>query len=288
MTQIIGIDVGGTKIAAVRYDCKTWKIQDERRIATDAKRGFPAVLDDLVSLIAELKTDDTAAAGIGLPGPVSDTGVLRIAPNIPKSENTDVKKYLEKKTGMKIFVNNDNQGFAYAEAMVGAGKGKKVVAVVAFGTGVGGGIVIDGKIFRGAHGAAGEFGHMLLQPGSPPYETEDKRGETEQFLSGTAWKKRCDKAQKPEDILEGEACSFLHPLIYREVAWLCTNLIHSLDPDIIVIGGSAGRALKNHVPKILEELKQWVLPGTPLPEITISELKGAGMLGAALLASGAL
>lgn len=284
MSSVIGVDIGGTKVAAVRYDTASWDLQDERKIPTNAKRGFAAVIEDVVGLINELKKKDTIAVGVGVPGPVTADGVLRIAPNIPESSNVALKTILEKKTGMTINVNNDNQGFAYAEAMHGAGKGKSVVVAVALGTGVGGGIVIDGKIFSGAHGAAGEFGHTLLQPGQPPFETEDKRGEVEQFLAGRAWKQRCAAAKKPEEYMTGDTCSFLHPLVYRETAWLCANLIYSFDPDVIVIGGSAGKALQDHVENILDELPRWLIPNTPIPEIVISKLHGAGMLGAAMLA----
>lgn len=280
---MLGIDIGGTKIAAIRYDAETWKSLEEKRIPTNASRGFAAVLEDVVTIIDALKADDTVAAGVGVPGPVLN-GVLRIAPNIPGSVNIPLQDILEKRTNLHVSISNDNQGFVYAEAMHGAGKGKDVVVAVAFGTGVGGGVVINGKLFTGAHGAAGEFGHTLLMPGNPPFATEDRRGEVEQFLSGNAWKKRCTAAKKPEDYLEGDVCSFLHPQVYREVSWLCANLIYGFDPSVIVIGGSAGKALKGHVEKILQEVPNWLLPGTPLPDIAISELPGAGMLGAALLA----
>lgn len=284
MASIVGIDIGGTKVAGVRYDSASWKPQDERYIQTNAKRGLPAVLEDVAAMILELKAEDTIAVGVGVPGPVQD-GVLRIAPNIPQSNGVDVQKFLASKTGMQVTVCNDNQGFAYAEATRGVGKGKHVVVALALGTGVGGGIVINGKIVQGAHGSAGEFGHTLLVPGHPPFESDDKRGDVEQFLSGSAWKKRCAAAKKPEDFMEGDVCSFLHPLVYKETAWICTNLIYALDPDVIVIGGSAGRSLENHHDEILAELKQWILPGTPIPDISVTKLKGAGMLGAALLAA---
>jgi predicted NBD/HSP70 family sugar kinase len=107
----------------------------------------------------------------------------------------------------------------------------------------------------------------------------------EQFLSGTAMGKRCEEAQSPEDYLDGAVCSFMQPDIYREVAWLCTNLLYVLDPDMIVFGGSAGHALTKHIDAIEKELKQWLLPGTPLPKIVAAEIKNAGMIGAALLAA---
>ena len=86
-----------------------------------------------------------------------------------------------------------------------------------------------------------------------------------------------------EDYLEGEVCSFLQPQIFKEVAWMCVNLIHLLDPSIIVFGGSAGRALKPHIKDIEKELVHWLLPGTPLPKLSIASLTDAGTRGAALL-----
>jgi glucokinase len=157
---------------------------------------------------------------------------------------------------------------------------------ITMGTGVGGGIVINEKLFHGHTGYAGEFGHMLLRPGQVPYKEAIEshiRGEVEQFLSGTAMGKRCVDASNPDEYLQGEVCEFMHPEIYKEITWLCTNLIHTLDPSVIVFGGSAGRALGPHLSKIETELKNWLLPGTPVPVLKIAELKDAAVRGAALL-----
>lgn len=280
---IIGIDLGGTNMRVARFDVSTFEKQEELKIATDAERGFQKVLEDIVTLVGKLKSNDTVAIGIGVPGLVTKGKLLK-APNIPQSENVDVKKILEEKTGLPVTVGNDANCFALAEATLGSGKGHGIVVGITFGTGVGGGIVIDGKIFEGAHGYAAELGHMLLKPGQPPYETDDKRGEVEQFLSGTAMGKRCEEARTPEEYLEGAVCSFMQPDIYREVAWLCTNILYFLDPDLIVFGGAAGHTLASHVDAIEKELKQWMLPGTPLPKIAAAQIRDAGVIGAALLA----
>ena len=182
-----------------------------------------------------------------------------------------------------VEVENDSRCFTLAEAVQGAGKDKRVVVGVTMGTGVGGGIVCEGKIFRGEHGFAGEIGHMLLRPGEPPYPTKDTRGEIEQFFSGTAMGKRCEAANKPEEYLEGQACSFLHPHLFREIAWMVTSLTYAVDPSIIVFGGSAGLALKPHLQDIRAELKNWLLPHTPMPELATATCKNPGTLGAALL-----
>lgn len=282
--DVIGVDLGGTKCAISRFDVITYKKLDETQFPTRASDGLEAVLDDVIDAVKKMKTEHTKAVGIGVPGLVHQPeGIVANAPNIATSTDVPVKKLLEKALKLPVSVGNDANCFALAEAIQGSGKGKKIVIGITFGTGIGGGIVIDGKLFEGSHGFAGEIGHMLLMPGKPPYKTDDGRGEVEQFLSGTAMGKRCEEASSPEDYLEGAVCSFMQPDIYREVAWLCTSLIHLLDPDVIVFGGSAGRALGSHTKEITKELKKWILPGTPLPEITTAKLPDAGTLGAALL-----
>lgn len=282
---IIGIDLGGTKSAVALYDAGTWKVLRKENVATRAERGLRAVLHDLIARIGELRESSTLSVGIGIPGLIHQKqGRLIKAPNIPESENFSVKEFLTTLLDLPAVIDNDGNCFALAEATVGAGRGERVVIGITMGTGVGGGIVVDGKIFHGAHGYAGEIGHMLLKPGEPPFDADDRRGEVEQFLSGTALGKRCLEAKRPEDYLEGEVCEFLRPEVFEEVAWLATSLSHLLDPSVIVFGGSTGRALKPHLPAITEKLKQWMLPGTPLPRLAIAEREDAGTLGAALLA----
>jgi len=281
--NIIGIDLGGTNMRVARFDADSMEKEEELKAQTDAAAGFLKVLDDVVTLVDKLKTPDTTAIGIGVPGLVSKGKLLK-APNIAKSENIDVKKILEAKLGLPVSVGNDANCFALAEATLGSGKGHDIVVGITFGTGVGGGIVINGKIFEGAHGYAAELGHMLLKPGQPPYETEDKRGEVEQFLSGTAMGKRCEEARTPEDYLHGAVCSFMQPDIYREVAWLTVTSHYFLVPDGIIFGGAEGHTLGSNVDAIEKEMKQWTLPGTPLPKIVAAEIRGAGVIGAALLA----
>jgi predicted NBD/HSP70 family sugar kinase len=124
---------------------------------------------------------------------------------------------------------------------------------------------------------------MLLRPGEPPYVTKDKRGDVEQFLSGTAMGRRCKEADSPDEYLKGDTCAFMHPDILKEIAWLATNIIHTLNPSVLIFGGSAGRALKPHLEGMKEALLQWTLPGTPLPELKIAELSDAAVRGAALI-----
>ncbi len=266
------------------YDKNSWEELSYDRFPTDAKRGFSTVLQEAVSHIQKVWQKNTIGVGFGVAGLLAHPeGLLLSSPNIPESLNIPLQKILQEKFKSKIMVDNDSRCFTLAEAVTGAGKGKRVVVGVTMGTGVGGGIIIEGKVMHGEHGFAGEIGHMLLRPGEPPYPTKDIRGETEQFFSGTAMGKRCAAANKPEEYLEGQACSFLHPHLFREIAWMVTNLTYALDPSIIVFGGAAGLALKPHLDDIRTELKHWLLPHTPMPELATATCKNPGTLGAALL-----
>ena len=284
--SIIGVDLGGTKIHVVRYDAATWEIEAEERVLTHADQEFPRVLEDMVRIVGKLRMPGTRGVGVGVPGLVrKEDGVVLRLPNIPGGEKFPLRRELQSRLGSPVFIENDASCFTLAEALQGSGKGGKVVVGITLGTGVGGGIVMDGEIFHGHHGYAAEIGHMLLKPGEPPYATEDRRGDVEQFFSGTAMGKRCAQAQDPHDYLEGKVCAFMHKSIFEEVAWLCTNVSHLLDPSVIIFGGSAGHALKPHLPKVVEELRHWMLPGTPLPRLAIAELKDAAARGAAMLVS---
>ena len=284
MATIIGVDLGGTKMAVARFDAETLQLEAEERFRTHAESGMDQVLLDLLLAIESMRTKDTIGVGVEVPGLVEQPeGIIVTMPNIPGTKNFPLQAKLQERLKVRVKVDNDANCFTLAEALFGAGVRKDVVCGITMGTGVGGGIVIHGKLYRGHHGFAAEIGHMLLKPGEPPYETKDMRGDVEQFLSGRAMGKRCSAAKKPEDYLDGEVCSFLQPEVFKEVAWLVTNLTHLLDPSIIIFGGSAGKALEPHLPKIEEELKHWILPNTPLPTLAVSILNDAATKGAALL-----
>lgn len=271
-------------MALARYGEGTWKKEEDRSLPTLAHRGIEAVLEEILSAADDLRREDTQAVGIGVPGLVlQPEGTVLTTPNIPCPENFPLKQFLCNRLHLPVFVENDANCFTLAEALQGAGKGRRVVVGITLGTGVGGGIVVDGRLFHGSHGFAGEIGHMLLRPGDPPFVAEDRRGDVEQFLSGSALRKRCPKAKNPQEYLQGETCAPLSQEVVRETAWLCANLVHLLDPSTIIFGGSAGLALKSHLRAIAEELGKWVLPGTPLPLLATAILDDAGTRGAALL-----
>ncbi|MDD5054761.1 MAG: ROK family protein [Candidatus Peribacteraceae bacterium] len=287
--SILGVDVGGTKIALCLFEAGTLAPRKSTVVPTEADRGFLHVQDRLLSLIKPMLEPHTLAVGLGVPGFIDHaSGKIVTLPNIPGAEGAHPADWLSKRISLPVTVENDARCFAYAEALLGAGKGKRVVLGVTLGTGVGGGLVIDGELFYGARGFAGEVGHMLLKPGEPPFETADKRGEVEQFLSGTALGKRCAQATNPQDYLDGSACNFLHADLYREIAWFIVNVMHLVDPSVIVLGGSVGKALTPHIRSITEELKHWLLPGITPPELVCGTREHASATGAALRAKDAV
>ncbi|MEK7137815.1 MAG: ROK family protein [Patescibacteria group bacterium] len=284
MSSVIGIDLGGTKIHGARFDAETFEVQAEERVPTHAEQKFEHVQRDMLGLARRLKTEDTVAVGMGVPGLVGRGGVIATLPNIPGAEGVALASSFEKELRLPVILENDANCFALAEAAHGSGKGHDIVIGITMGTGVGGGIVIHGELFRGHHGFAGEIGHMLLRPGEPPFRAHDQRGDVEQFLSGTAMGKRCAEAKRPKEYLEGEACAFLHPQLFREIAWMSVSLTHLLDPSIMIFGGSAGNPLKPHLSEIQKEMERWILPGTPLPKLAVATFRRAATRGAAILA----
>lgn len=283
MPSVLGIDLGGTKMTIVRYAGRALKEEETKTLSTSGK-PFSVIVEEMLDLIQQFRTADTKAIGIGVPGLVnSEDGCILTMPNIADGDGYPLRETLRKKTGLTVSVENDSACFTLAEAEKGAGKGYRIVIGITMGTGVGGGIVMDRKIFRGNHGYSAEFGHMLLRPGDPPLGQSEGRGEIEEYLSGTALLRRCPAAKNPVDLLSGPTCASLHSAVIQEVAWMVANLTHCIDPGIIVFGGSAGHALKPHLPAIRKELKKWMLPGSRLPSLAIGSLSNAGTLGAALL-----
>lgn len=281
---LIGLDIGGTNIKLVVLDATSLRVLSSEMIPTEAQSGLDHVLERAASLVKKIVKPGATHIGVGIAGLVRQPeGVLYRAPNITHSTDAKVKQILTKHLGVTVAVANDAQCFSLAEAVLGAGKDHRVVCGITVGTGVGGGLIVEKNIFFGANGFAGEVGHMLLKPGQPPKGADDERGDAEQFFSGTALHKRCDKAENPDDLLHGTACAFLHPDIFCEIAWLCTSLTYAYDPSIIIFGGTTGKALKPHLPSIAKELKKWLLPATPVPMLAASTMEHAGAIGAALL-----
>jgi glucokinase len=167
---MIGIDIGGTKTIFGLFD-ETFALVDELKIKTRAEKGekeFSRRLAQSVEALmrrADEKRLTLMGVGIGCAGTLDrENGVLKTSPNIPFLTGYPLKKKLVKLTGTGVFLGNDVHMGLYGEHRLGAAAGLKHVLGVFFGTGIGGAIIIDGKLYEGANGAAGEIGHTLMSP----------------------------------------------------------------------------------------------------------------------------
>ena len=237
----VGIDLGGTKIEGICIDQNNSVIQ-RKRIPTNQQKGYSHIVDSIVSLVRDItKEIGDYSIGICTPGAISKkTGLI-------KNSNTQcligkpLREDLEKSLGRKIKMENDANCFAMAEAILGSGVGYSMVFGVIMGTGVGGGIVIDGEIHHGRTNIAGEWGHHILhQNGNQCYC--GRSGCVETYISGPALEKRWTditgrKEQLPE-IIDNSGLNLQWKQEFLDNFGISlANVIDILDPDVIVLGG---------------------------------------------------
>ncbi|MBQ9769331.1 MAG: ROK family protein, partial [Clostridia bacterium] len=163
----LGIDLGGTNIAAAVVD-ENYKIVGRGKVKTDLPRPAEEICDAMAEAAkaaiadAGLKIEDIVAMGVGTPGAVDPSkGIVTFANNLGFM-NTPICPMMKERLGVDFYLENDANAAAYGEFLAGAGKGTKNFVAVTLGTGVGGGIVIDGKLFSGSHYAGGELGHTVI------------------------------------------------------------------------------------------------------------------------------
>jgi glucokinase len=184
----IGIDLGGTNLKGIVMD-KSGQGRHLTRIPTEAERGGAIVMENILTLIEKLvekegSKENILGVGIGTPGFVSDGGVISGAGNLPGWAGTEVYSPIRQRFGLRATAANDVTVMAFAEARYGAGRGVRNMVCYALGTGIGGGIVIDHKLYKGSHGMAGELGHMTVVPDGLPC-TCGMRGCVECYASAT-------------------------------------------------------------------------------------------------------
>jgi len=246
----IGIDLGGTKIEAIALSPAG---QEITRVRVTTPRDYAASLDAIVALVGELERAAGAAGtvGVGIPGTVVPrTGLVKNA-NSTWLNGRPLERDLEGRLGRPVRVMNDANCFALSEATDGAAAGAEVVFGVILGTGVGGGIVVDGRCLSGANLIAGEWGHNPLpwltpdeQPGPPCYC--GKRGCVEVWLSGPGFER--DHAQHAGVTLSGQeivgaaargdaAAAATLARYHDRLSRALASLINVLDPDVVVLGG---------------------------------------------------
>ncbi len=318
MNVYLGIDLGGTKIAAAAVDVRTGERLLQLMVPTEAHEGPAAVIERMAALAREvcaqitMPLEQIPAIGIGVPGLIDlGQGVTILLPNLPSGwRNVPLAANMTALTGRPTAIINDARAFTLAEATFGAGRDARSVIGITLGTGIGGGIAIDGRLYLGIDGTAGEVGHMTIDPYGPRCGCGN-RGCLETFASGpsiTAMALRV-VAQgmttqigaladydlnriTPGVIMRAaeQGDTIAREILHRAGSYLgigIANLITIFSPERVVIGGGVSR------------LGEWILgPAraevvarchlTPLDrvQITLAQLGGeAGVIGAALWAS---
>ena len=293
----IGVDLGGTKIEGVVLDDASGQVLARERVATESARGYDHIVATVAGLVARLEATHPgcASVGIGTPGAISSrTGLMKNS-NTTCLNGRDLPGDLARTMGRPLLVENDANCFALAEARHGAGRDGRLVFGVIMGTGVGGGLVIDGRLWSGPQHIAGEWGHHAIDPLGPLCYC-GRRGCVETLISGPGVERRYrqlggDGARM--DVIVGRARSgeALARRVFEEFlncfGRAVANLITILDPDVVVLGGGlslidelydAGRSAAARV-VFNDELR------TPIRRNQLGD--SAGVIGAALLESSA-
>ncbi|MDO4588652.1 MAG: ROK family protein [Fusobacterium sp.] len=302
MNYYVGIDLGGTntKIGVLN---KEGDILKSTIIKTLSMEGVDRTLERIWDTIQELAKDldinkaNIKGIGLGIPGPVLDQSVVAFFANFPWGKNVNIKEKLEKLTGIETKLDNDANIIALGEAKYGAGKGSKSSVTVALGTGIGGGIYVDGKLISGYKGAGGEIGHMKVVKDGKLCGC-GQRGCFEAYASATGlireavsrltvnkqnllYKMIDGDLMKLEakDIFDAarEGDAFSLELVDYEAEYLAlgvANILNIINPEVVILGGGVALAGDILLNPMREKLNKYALP------ITLEDLKIVqGVLG---------
>ena len=285
---MIGVDLGGTKILAGVVDA-SGAVDRTVEVATPTSSQGDLV-DALVAVVEELRTSDTAAAGFGVPTRVDPrTGLAISAVNVPV-HHLSLRDEIGGRIGLPVGAVNDGSAAALAELRLGAGRGASDLVMLTLGTGVGGGVVIDGKLDRGWT----ELGHMVIVvDGEPCVGACSGRGHLEAYCSGRAADRIAVRELGPGTNAH-DLVSRAHPALAEIGHYLgCAigSLVNIFNPEVVVIGGGFGIAAAGQLLPAarLGVLREALPPGGQTVRLAVAELgPEAGMIGAGLVAFEAL
>jgi glucokinase len=287
--QVIGIDVGGTAIKLGRFTANGTCLQS-LIVAAPQPTTPESVLAVLVDAIAQIDPDNQAVAiGVGTPGPADAARrIAKIAINLPGWLDVPLADWLEAKIGKPTAIANDANRALLVEAWLGAGRHFQNLILLTLGTGVGGGIILDGKLFVGHQGAAGELGLISFKPDGPMCNSGNQ-GSLEQYASGTAIRRRTLKEPLELGILAqaGDPVALTFWEEYgKDLGVGLTSLVYVLTPEAIVIGGGISGSFEFFFPAVKAEIEKRVQPLSRAGlQILPAELGNfAGIVGAAKLA----
>jgi glucokinase len=306
--ETIGVDLGGTKmlVGALQGTDVQW---ESREASTGQSEN--ELVELLVREVNEAREarPDAVAVGLGIPATIDhDSGVAVSAVNLPIAD-LPIRDLVSERVGLPVFVDNDANVAALAEYLYGAAKGKPNTVMLTVGTGIGGGLILDGEIYRGATGAGAELGHTVIQADGPPCQGNcPNHGCIESLASGTALGRegRAAAESAPDSALgkllaagetvDGKAVTEaaiagdetavgVFELIGSRLGVACSSFANIFQPDAIVVGGgviAAGDLLLAPARRELRERALTPMNETPILEATLGN--DAGMIGAAAMA----
>lgn len=272
--EIIGVDVGGSKILLQTFD-KKMKVVDEIKVPTITRKGQKGFTDQLVGLIEQYMTRKVKAIGIAVPGIVNrDKGILVKAPHLPTKKDFPLKKLLEDRFKKPIYVDNDINAFLWAEKeRPGLKKYRNIVAVMV-GTGVGGAIMNEGQLIYGASGYAGEVGHMIIRQCGPLKTLEQNTSGLYIPKIAQSLKLKGGDANDPK----------VKRYILEQLGVGLSNLHLIFNPEVIVLGGSIYRYYLAKNQKKLERMIASKSLDKKGPKILLAGKNTSVALGVAMMA----
>lgn len=307
MKYCFGVDIGGTTVKLGLFTTDG-EIVDKWEIKTRTENQGEAVLPDIAEALKEkleekkIGRDEVEGIGVGVPAPVNAEGVVQNTANLGWGYK-EVKREMEELSGMRAEIGNDANVAALGEMWLGAGKGRKNIVMVTLGTGVGGGIIMDGKILTGENGAAGEIGHITVNPketltcgcgckgcleqyssatgvirmAKERLEASDKPSELRKFAADEIGGKEVFDAYKAGDELAAEAVNEF--AIYLGMG--LGNVASVVDTQAFVIGGGLSKNGPVVIDIVKEQYKKNVMFALKNTEFRLAELgNDAGMYGA--------
>lgn len=308
----IGVDVGGTNVKVALVD-KEGNIVYSDTVPTRAEMGYEYTISNMIKAIHDVMKESKIAKefvegiGFGFPGQIDcDNGIVRLAPNIPGWVNIPIADIVSKEFGIPVKVDNDVRCAALAELNYGAGKGAVNMICITVGTGIGSGLIVNGKLVRGASNAAGELGHIKLQMENGPLCGCGDHGCLEAFASGPAIVAMAEeyvrggKSTKYRELAKNEITPYyvceaakqgdvvakkIFEIIGNYIGIGLASVVNLLNPEKIVIGGGVADAGDLLFEPIKETLKKRSMPiqGAAV-EVVHAELGNtAGVIGASLL-----
>jgi glucokinase len=290
MEEVVGIDLGGTSIKIGRFT-PDGRCVKHFSVPTPQPSTPEAVLDAIVKGIAQIVSEFSKlqAIGVGTPGPVDAAGrVARLAINLDGWKDIPIAGWLQSKTGLPTILGNDANCAGLGEAWLGAGRKCQNLIMLTLGTGVGGAIILDGKLYTGPQGTAGELGLITIKP-SGPICNSGNRGSLEQYISAQAVRR--ETGLEPEVWGQRAAAGDQAAIEFwqkygRYLGVGLTSLIYVLTPELIILGGGISASSAYFLPTAQQEIDERVLfPSRQGTKIVTAELGNrAGMLGAAKLA----